>query len=192
MDENYSDAVHYQFKIILVGEGGVGKTCLTNRFCYSEFLDTKLTIGISFNNYTLPAQENGKNIGIGLSIWDFGGQPRFRPLLPQFITGANGIIWVYDLTSFRSLTPLVEEWLPIVQANSDSVPSILVGTKYDIFDPEQYIDKEYVNEIKETLGAADIYETSSKTGYNTSLIFKAITQQILNRPPYSKRNIKLL
>ncbi|WP_457558006.1 Rab family GTPase [Candidatus Harpocratesius sp.] len=192
MMENLNENIRYQFKIILLGEGGVGKTCITNRFCYSEFLDTKLTIGLSFNSYSILAEENGEKIRIGLSIWDFGGQERFRPLLPQFISGANGVIWVYDMNAFHSLIRLEEKWLPLLRANSDNIPSILVGAKYDIIKENQKIDPNIVENIRKKLGANSAYETSSKTGYNTSLIFKEIVKLLLSKPPYIKRNIKIL
>ncbi|RLI61839.1 MAG: hypothetical protein DRO88_12560 [Promethearchaeia archaeon] len=192
MSFQISDNIRYQFKIILVGDGGVGKTCLTNRFCYSEFLDTKLTIGLSFNNYSLPAKEKGEKIGVGLSIWDFGGQERFRPLLSQFILGANGVIYVYDMTAFHSLVHLVETWLPLVQANTELIPSILVGAKYDIVNPDLKFDDGVVDEVRCKIGAVKAFETSAKTGYNTEIIFKAIVQLILDEPPYNKRGIQLL
>ncbi|MCF2141924.1 MAG: GTP-binding protein [Candidatus Lokiarchaeota archaeon] len=192
MMENLNENIRYQFKIILLGEGGVGKTCITNRFCYSEFLDTKLTIGLSFNSYSILAEENGEKIRIGLSIWDFGGQERFRPLLPQFISGANGVIWVYDMTAFHSLIRLEEKWLPLLRANSDNIPSILVGAKYDIINENKKIDPTIVEDIRKKLGASSAFETSSKTGYNTSLIFKELVKLLLSKPPYIKRNIKLL
>jgi len=67
--EDSEEDIRYQFKIVLLGDGGCGKTALTNRFCFNEFdSDTKLTIGLSFNSFSIPAIEDGTKIRIGLSI----------------------------------------------------------------------------------------------------------------------------
>jgi len=117
--DDSEENIKYQFKIVLLGDGGTGKTALTNRFCFNEFdLDTKLTIGLSFNSFSIPAKEEGLNIRIGLSIWDFGGQERFLPLLPQFITGANGALIVHDLTRFVTLQNLKRDWNPLLVSNA--------------------------------------------------------------------------
>lgn len=187
--DDSAESIRYQFKIILLGDGGVGKTCLTNRFCYSEFVDTKLTIGLSFNSYSIIAEEAGEQFRIGLSIWDFGGQERFRPLLPQFISGANAALWVYDMNAFHSLVNLEKNWLPLLRANSDHIPTLLVGTKADVVSKDGRFDAETVLEIQKKLDAKQSYETSSKTGLNTTLIFKDLIREILKRPPYVKRNI---
>ena len=184
------DSIRYQFKIVLLGDGGTGKTCLVNRYCFNEFLDTKLTIGLSFNSYSIPAEENGKSFRIGLSIWDFGGQERFRPLLPQFISGCNGALYVFDLKAFHSLENLKKDWHPLLNANAKDVPSLLVGTKADIVD-ETYpvISSDTIQEYQKELGALGHLETSSKTGLNINEIFKEVVREILKVSPYAKRDI---
>ncbi|MHA1520408.1 MAG: Rab family GTPase [Promethearchaeota archaeon] len=193
--ENFDDSpesIQYQFKIILLGDGGVGKTCLANRFCYSEFVDTKLTIGLSFNSYSIFAEENGEKLRIGLSIWDFGGQDRFRPLLPQFISGANAALWVYDMNSFHSLSSLEKNWLPLLNENTTDIPTIMVGARADIVPQEKRFDPEIIQEFVGKLGASNSFETSSKKGLNTTIIFKQLVEKLLEAPPYKERNIKLL
>ncbi|TFH28160.1 MAG: GTP-binding protein [Promethearchaeota archaeon] len=190
--EDSPESIRYQFKIILLGDGGVGKTCLANRFCYSEFVDTKLTIGLSFNSYSILAEENGYKLRIGLSIWDFGGQERFRPLIPQFISGANAALWVYDMNAFHSLLNLEKNWLPLLNQNSPNIPTILVGEKADIVPEEERFDLETVQEFVEKLGASRAYESSSKKGLNTTEIFKQLIKELLKEPPYNTRNITLL
>lgn len=191
-NSNPEDLIRYQFKIVLLGDGGAGKTCLTNRFCYNLFENTKLTIGLSFNSYSMPAEENGSRFRIGLSIWDFGGQERFRPLLPQFINGANGAIFVHDLLALHSLLNLEKEWFPLLRDNAGNVPSILVGTKADLLNNMEEIDDQLIEEHKKSLDVKESYITSSKTGLNIKNIFEDLVKEILKSPPYSLRNIKII
>ena len=191
-DSLIKNPIRYQFKIILLGDGGSGKTCLTNRFCYNQFRDTKLTIGLSFNSYSIQAQENDRKFRIGLSIWDFGGQRRFKPLLPQFITGATAALLVHDLTSFRTLVNLENEWAPLLKANAGNIPLVLLGTKSDLITNELEVNQESINSIQNKIGAVASYETSSVTGVGVDDAFKRVVREILNKPPYDKRDIEIL
>jgi len=191
-DSLSKNPIRYQFKIILLGDGGSGKTCLVNRFCYNLFKDTKLTIGLSFNSYSLQAQENEKKFRIGLSIWDFGGQRRFKPLLPQFITGANAALFIHDLTSFRTLVNLEKDWLPILKANAGNIPIALLGTKSDLIMNDFEVNRESIELMRQKMGVSASFETSSVTGEHVDAAFKGIVQEILSRKPYDKRNIEIL
>ncbi|QEE15596.1 Rab family GTPase [Promethearchaeum syntrophicum] len=191
--EDSEEDIKYQFKIVLLGDGGCGKTALTNRFCFNEFdVDTKLTIGLSFNSFSIPAEEDGIKIRIGLSIWDFGGQERFTPLLPQFITGANAALIVHDLTRFVTLENLKRDWNPLLISNAGDVPRIMVGTKLDLIDPEYKFDPKTLEDFQKELGVKASYDTSSKTGFNVDIIFKELVKQILKIPPYDKKNVKII
>ena len=191
--EDTEEDIRYQFKIVLLGDGGCGKTALTNRFCFNEFdSDTKLTIGLSFNSFSIPAKEDGLKIRIGLSIWDFGGQERFTPLLPQFITGANGALIVHDLTRFVTLENLKRDWSHLLVSNAGDVPRIMVGTKLDLIEPEYRIDPNVLEDYRNNIGANAYYDTSSKTGFNVDIIFKELVKNILKIPPYDKKNVEII
>ncbi|MHA2330250.1 MAG: Rab family GTPase, partial [Candidatus Hodarchaeales archaeon] len=91
----------YIFKIIVVGEGGVGKTTFINRFANNKFVkDTKITIGAGFYSFH---NEVYKDTIIKLQVWDFGGEKRFRFILPSYCHGAHGVIFTFDLTRSSSL-----------------------------------------------------------------------------------------
>ena len=121
------DQMRLQYKIILMGDGGVGKTALVRRSCFDDFsINSQPTIGLSFNSYTLQAKQNELKFQIGLSIWDFGGQERFRPLLPQFISGADAALLVFDLSNPLTLEHL-SEWYTLLLANTENVAIELVG-----------------------------------------------------------------
>ena len=191
-DPSDSESIRFHFKLVLLGDGGTGKTCILRRFCFNEFgEDTKLTIGLSFNSYSLLAHENGKRFRIGLSIWDFGGQPRFRPLLPQFIQGCSGAFLCFDQTAFHSLESLVHDWRPMLSTNAGSVPSILVGTKQDLLTDANEIDPTIIEQYRVQLGAFRFISTSAKTGYNTILIFNEIVKKILQYHPFQNREIRI-
>ena len=98
----------YIFKVCLLGEGGVGKTCLVKRLCFNTFdMDTKLTIGADFYTYDIPIKiEDNTDDFIRLSIWDFGGQESFKRLFPYYIKGANGLFLCFDLENFDTLPRL--------------------------------------------------------------------------------------
>src|SRR6056297_2976922 len=179
-DKNIPEEIKYQFKIILVGDGGVGKTCLANRFCFNSFkVNTRLTIGLAFNTYSVIAKENGNMVRIGVAIWDFGGQKRFRSLIPQFIAGSHAAILVYDCTSFSSLINLDREWNDILKHNSGELPRILVGAKCDLTNTstiyEKNAEKEYINKLK----AKQHILTSAKTGTNVDKVFVEVLREVV-------------
>ncbi|MHA1583620.1 MAG: Rab family GTPase [Promethearchaeota archaeon] len=193
MSDFNADDIKYQFKIIMLGDGGSGKTCLTNRYCFNIFEDTKLTIGLSFNSYTVLAEEeNGTQFKIGLSIWDFGGQIRFRPLLPQFINGASGALFVYDGLAVHSLLNLEKEWYPLVRDNTRDIPSLLVGTKNDLIENKNPIDPEVIEQCRKDLNSKKAYTTSSKTGLNVRNIFNDLIVEILRESPLNITKIRFL
>ncbi len=90
----------FTFKTVIVGPPSVGKTCLFNRFCFNSFnFDTSLTIGVNFHSidlkiHNIDETDNPKEMYNVLSIFDLGGQERFKALLPKFLGGANGVLLV--------------------------------------------------------------------------------------------------
>ena len=89
LNRNPKSEVLYTFKIVIIGGGGVGKTCLFNRFCFNSFnFDTSMTIGINFHSIDLKIRNKDDpdqliEKCIANSIFDFGGQDRFKPLIPK-------------------------------------------------------------------------------------------------------------
>ncbi|EER04157.1 Rab18 GTPase, putative [Perkinsus marinus ATCC 50983] len=117
------------FKLLIIGDSGVGKSCLLLRFCDDEFNDKQLaTIGVDFKVKYLSLM--GKRLK--LAIWDTAGQERFRTLTSSYYRGAQGIVLVYDVTSRESFENL-EYWLEEVRkyATSRSSVKMLVANKVD-------------------------------------------------------------
>ena len=91
------------FKTVIAGEGGVGKTALTIRFTKGVYLEgTKMTIGVDFSAVKVSLREEA----VTLQLWDFGGENRFRFILPGYCKGSSGALLVFDLTQ-EYTTPFV-------------------------------------------------------------------------------------
>ncbi|XP_071381786.1 ras-related protein Rab-33B [Centroberyx affinis] len=121
------------FKIIVIGDSNVGKTCLTYRFCGGTFLkNPEATIGVDFRERTL--ELDGESIK--LQIWDTAGQERFRKsMVEHYYRSVHAVIFVYDMTSLSSFESL-PEWIEECSRHSvgPMVPRILVGNKCDLRD----------------------------------------------------------
>jgi len=164
------------FKVIIFGDAGSGKTTLLRRYVTDLFIsDTQMTIGVDFEIKTIVI--DGKTIK--LQIWDFGGEERFRFLLPKYIRGASGGIFMYDITNYSSLAH-VDDWLSVVEEVEEEFPIILVGGKSDLVQ-ERRVSKEEGIKIAKSRKLNTLIECSSKTGENIELIFNTIAKLMLNR-----------
>ena len=173
----------FVFKICLIGNGRVGKTCIARRLCLNTFdMNTKMTIGIDFYNYRLPIIITGKKRYVSLIIWDFGGEEQFKKLFKYYISGANGIFLVFDLSDLNRTLLGLEWWIEQLKAhNHQETPKILVGTKYDLVKGSTTVDSLIIENFREKYGNLPFYETSSKKNYNIKLIFKELIKLILNK-----------
>jgi small GTP-binding protein len=166
-------STRYTFKCIVAGDGGTGKTTLINRYMTNKFsVDTKVTIGAGFYTKTLEIED----ALIKLQIWDFGGEKRFRFILPTYCKGAHGVIMAFDLTRLPTLVGL-DEWIDIIKKNADNPKIILIGTKLDL---GQMVDDNTIQEfIEKNKEIASVYKTSSKTGENVEEVFAQMGNLLL-------------
>lgn len=165
------------FKIVIFGDSQAGKTTLTHRFLTNFFKeDITMTLGVDFH---LKAVElNGETVK--LQIWDFAGEERFRFLFPSYIRGANGAVFMYDITNYGSLAH-VDEWFEIVKKEIDyKLPIIFVGGKTDLIHLKE-ISTRKAMDLAGSKGADGFIECSSKTGENVSKIFDLLTKLILKK-----------
>ena len=163
----------YLFKLILLGDSGVGKTSLLLRFADDTFNDTFLpTIGIDFKIKTLNL--DGKIIK--LQIWDTAGQLRYRFITSAYYRGAEGIIIVYDVTDQTSFDN-VEMWLVAIDRHErNDVPKLLIGSKADLAGKREvsYVTaKRYADSVNMAL-----IETSARRDVNVELAFVIMASQL--------------
>ena len=171
---------YVRYKMCIFGDGGVGKTTLVNRFIsgrYNE--DFKMTIGVDFYTKNIIIQ----GINVSLQIWDFAGEHQFKNLLPNYVIGASGGIYMYDISRFYSITHL-KEWINLVDKAPDNqgerMPILLVGGKKDLaIEGKRVIEEDYAFEEGQKFGVFDFLECSSKTGENVDEIFTKIAGKML-------------
>ncbi|MFO8020580.1 MAG: Rab family GTPase [Promethearchaeia archaeon] len=165
------------YKLVLFGDAGAGKTTLTRRFLTDLFKsDLKMTIGVDFQVKGL--EISGKIVK--LQIWDFGGEERFRFLLPTYIRGANGGIFMYDITNYSTLAH-IDDWLNIIRSELDDyLPILVVGGKADLYENREVSIEEGIK-IARSREVEGFIECSSKTGENVEESFEAITKIMMQK-----------
>ncbi len=166
------------FKLLLIGDSGVGKTCILFRFSDDAFNSTFIsTIGIDFKIKTVELR--GKKIK--LQIWDTAGQERFHTITTSYYRGAMGIMLVYDVTNPKSFDNIAK-WLRNIQehANED-VEKMILGNKCDMED-KRMISRERGETIACENGVRFL-ETSAKTNVNIERAFLELSESILDKTP---------
>ena len=166
----------YLFKILLIGDSGVGKTSIILRFSDDTYTESFIsTIGVDFKLRTIQV---GDKI-IKLQIWDTAGQERFRTITSSYYRGAHGIILVYDITDRISFENIVK-WMDDVDRYAlGSVDTMLVGNKGDMEDKRAV---EYERAQKFAAGTKmRFFETSAKNASNVNNLFKAMVDTIMKR-----------
>lgn len=164
---------------MIAGEGGVGKTALCTRFTKGVFLEgTKMTIGVDFSAVKVKAATKYGEELVTLQIWDFGGEERFRFILPGYCAGCNGAILAFDLTQEYTFHNL-PEWIALIRQAVPDVKMILVGLKFDLY-AQRIIPRDLAEQKVQEWGIQGYIEASSKTGDNVPHIFGLITQEMLS------------
>ncbi|KAK4528711.1 hypothetical protein GAYE_SCF63G6656 [Galdieria yellowstonensis] len=166
----------YLFKLLLIGDSGVGKSCLLLRFADDTYNESYIsTIGVDFKIRTI--ELDGKTVK--LQIWDTAGQERFRTITSSYYRGAHGIIIVYDVTDQESFNN-VKTWLhEIDRYANESVNKLLVGNKNDLT-TKKVVDTATAKEFADSLGIKFL-ETSAKTSENVEQAFITMAQEIKER-----------
>jgi len=174
----------YIFKVVLIGDSGVGKSNLLSRFTRNEFnLESKSTIGVEFATRSITT-EDGKTVKA--QIWDTAGQERYRAITSAYYRGALGALLVYDTTKSASFEHVLR-WLKELRDHSDSgVVIMLVGNKIDLKTLRQ-VQTEEGRKFSEDEKMMFI-ETSALDGERVEEAFKQVLTEIYNRVK-SKANI---
>ncbi|GMJ08616.1 ARABIDOPSIS RAB GTPASE HOMOLOG C1, RAB GTPASE HOMOLOG 18-1, RAB GTPASE HOMOLOG B18 [Hibiscus trionum] len=168
----------YLFKLLMIGDSGVGKSSLLLSFTSDSFEELSPTIGVDFKVKYVKAGDKK----LKLAIWDTAGQERFRTLTSSYYRGAQGVIMVYDVTRRETFTNLSEVWAKEVElysTNQDCI-KMLVGNKVDKESERVVTKKEGINFAREC-GCLFI-ECSAKTRVNVQQCFDELVTKILETP----------
>jgi Ras-related protein Rab-1A len=138
-----------------------------------------MTIGVDFEVKSLEINEKK----VKLQIWDFGGEERFRFLLPTYVRGANGALFMYDVTNYSSLAH-IDDWLLVIRkeikSEQDNFPIIVCGGKADLVEDREVTGEEGIN-IAKSRGVEGFIECSSKSGENVEETFDALTRIMMQK-----------
>jgi len=165
------------FKLIVVGDGGVGKSTMIQRLTTGHFIPQKITIGTDLATIDI---DISPKVIVKLQIWDFAGERRFRFFLPNYSRGALGVILCFDMTRFVSFENL-DEWYEVVSKNAPEAIFALVGGKLDLAaEGKRVVNTEDAEEFQKYHNIPYYFETSSKSGENNRKIFETITRAIID------------
>ncbi|VDN99216.1 unnamed protein product [Rodentolepis nana] len=165
----------YIFKLLLIGDSGVGKSCLLVRFTDDTYYENfSSTIGVDFKIRTVDLDGHH----IKLQIWDTAGQERFRTMTVAYYRGAHGIIMVYDVASKESFRNIESTWLEEIKRHArPDVIKILVGNKSDLEEHRQITYEEGAEFAK--LHGMEFFETSAKNASNVEKAFFVLASRLL-------------
>ncbi len=155
-----------RYKMVLFGDGGVGKTSLVDRFINDRFEENYMsTLGYNVFEKQIPHQ----NSIISFMIYDIGGQEKFRELRKKYAEGANVAVLVYNITDRKTFLN-IKQWKADLDEFTGGIPFILIGTKVDL-GPKRQVPQEEGRKIAFEIGALDFFETSAKTGAGVEKAF---------------------
>jgi len=164
------------YKIVLVGDFGVGKTSLLGQFIDNSFTDTPMS--------TVQTDLKWKTITIGsdeitLQLWDTAGAERFRSVAPLAFRNANGICIVFDISQKKSFDDVRNWCKEIKKIAGVDTPKMLIGNKCDLIDLRE-VSSEKAKKLADEVGGSYI-ETSAKKAHNVEAAFTKLAKQIRNR-----------
>lgn len=168
------------FKIVIFGDGGVGKTTLISRYLTGVFKsDSIITIGVDFHVKKIEVE--GKRVS--LQIWDFAGEERFRFLLSSYVMGASGGIFLFDITRYSSIKNF-DSWLEIFmkgyRGTNHQIPVLMVGSKLDL-EFKRAVSRDEAYTIAKKNNLYGYIECSAKDGQNVEEIFIEIGRLMLKK-----------
>ena len=175
----------FLFKLLLIGDSGVGKTSILFRFSDDAFNTSFIsTVGIDFKIKTM--ELNGKIIK--LQVWDTAGQEQFKTITTCFYRGAVGVMMVYDITDKKSFDDITN-WVRTIQEHANSnIEKIIIGNKCDMEDM-RLVPKEYGEAVANKY-ASLFLETSAKANINIEEAFIQLVTCILEKKLLESDNLE--
>jgi Ras-related protein Rab-11A len=173
---NFDDDYDMIFKVVLVGDSGVGKTNILSRYIRDEFsIETKSTVGVEFGSKKVKI----KGTTIKTQIWDTAGQERYKSITNAYYKGAKGALVVFDISRKETFTT-VDRWIGELKSSADSeVSIILIGNKSDLEEQRQ-VSYEEVKAKADQYNLAYI-ETSALQAVNIDKAFNMMIEDIFKK-----------
>ena len=175
-DSHKSNKDHdYIFKIVLIGDTSVGKSCLLTRFADDQFSESYVTtIGVDFRFKTMIVCDKITKV----QVWDTAGQERYRSITNAYYRGAEAIMIVFDVTNKDSFTH-IQDWMEeIIKYTGKDVVIIVGANKSDLND--RNVKKEEMEEFSKKKGIK-IFECSAKTGDGVENAFKYMVETLIKK-----------
>lgn len=171
MDDDDYDMI---FKILIIGDSGVGKSNILLRYVKNEFMsDMRSTVGVEFGSKLLTIDK----FQVKAQIWDTAGQERYKSITSAYYKGAKGVLIVYDITK-KSSFDNIDKWLNDFKMKcDDNACIVLCGNKSDLRENREVPLEDAQKKAKE-FGLA-FFETSAKDNYNINLAFTTLMQNVV-------------
>ena len=169
-----SNEVEFVFKILLLGDSEVGKSCFLMRYSDNVFVENYITtIGLDYKLKSVKL-DSGKTIKV--QLWDTAGQDKYRTIAKYYFKGSHGILLLYDVTKQSSFQN-IRDWIQDIREEvSQKAIIFLIGNKIDLVDKRK-ISKEKGIELAEEY-KLPFFEASAKSGENVDEVFKALYKKI--------------
>ena len=178
IQEKVYSSKHYDdlFKLVIIGDSGVGKSCILLRFADDTFTDNYYsTIGVDFRFKCVDIGERKCK----LQIWDTAGQEKFKTITSAYYRGAHGIIIVYDISDKNSFLH-IKDWMDDINKYTDDNPiKLVVGNKSDLSDQRQ-VSQLDINKFKQQTGIP-VMEASAKNSYKINEVMETITRMLISK-----------
>ncbi|KAM4795418.1 ras-related protein Rab-42 [Rhinophrynus dorsalis] len=166
----------FQFRVLLLGDSGVGKTSLLRRYTDGEFTDTTAqTVGVDF---CCQEEEPEAGVKVRLQFWDTAGQERYRSVTRSYYRNAAGVVLLFDLTTRQSFENILEWYREVIErVQTDTLIFMLLGTKSDLR-VQRGVTREEAQRLADNLRAPYL-ETSARTGSNVSAALSLLCRELL-------------
>lgn len=173
--KDYNELEDYSFKIVIVGDAGVGKSNILNRFVNNDFnLDSKATVGVELSTKTYKINDKIAKV----HLWDTAGQERYKSVTAAYYKGAKGAMIVYDITRPETFNN-VDKWFnEIREYGEKNVVLMLIGNKSDLKHLRAVENTQALE--KATILGTPIMETSALDASNVEVAFKQLITEVYN------------
>ncbi|MFX1258831.1 MAG: Rab family GTPase [Promethearchaeota archaeon] len=161
------------YKVIVIGDPSVGKTSLLTKFSSKKFQTQYIpTVGTNILKEIVDLDDKGDKITVNLLLWDIAGQPQFYMLHKPYFNGADGMMFIFDVTRQSTFSNVKNWYNTTVKFGLSGIPRVLIGNKIDLKE-DRKIKKPHADHLSRELNAS-YFETSAKTGVNVNMVFQKI------------------